>query len=87
MRERGLVDDGVHIVTTIHDCQIVDAFPVEKHDLPVDHILTPTRHYETNTKMPKPEGIYWDFISVGTLRAIPVLSELKATISRNRTQA
>lgn len=42
LREHDLVDDSVKIATTVHDCQIVEAFPVEEHDIPVDYILTPT---------------------------------------------
>jgi 5-formyltetrahydrofolate cyclo-ligase len=87
LRERGLIDDNARIVTTVHDCQIVDAFKVEKHDLPVDYVLTPTKLHETNTRLPRPKGIYWDLVTAETLRDIPILEELKASISRNKTRA
>lgn len=77
LRERGLVDDKVKIATTVHDCQVVDAFQVEKHDLPVDYILTPTKLHETNTKLPRPKGIYWDLVTAETLLEMPILAELK----------
>jgi len=81
LRESGLIDDRVRIATTIHDCQLVEAFPVEKHDLPIDYILTPTKLYETNTRLPRPKGIYWELVTPEMLRKIPILTELRASLS------
>ena len=81
LRERGLVSDDVKIVTTVHDCQIVKPFPLEKHDLPVDYILTPTGIRETHTTIPKPTGIYWDEITSDMLREMPILKELHNRVS------
>ena len=78
LRESGLVDDNVKIATTVHDCQLVDAFPVERHDLPVDYVLTPTKLYETKTRFPRPKGIYWELVTPEMLRKIPILAELRA---------
>jgi 5-formyltetrahydrofolate cyclo-ligase len=86
LRERGLVDDDVKIATTVHDCQVVSDFQVEKYDLPVDYVLTPTKLHETNTKLPRPKGIYWDLVTTERLREIPLLRELRA-FSENMTQA
>ena len=77
LRESGLVDDNVKIATTVHDCQLVDAFPVERHDLPVDYVLTPTKLYETKTRFPRPKGIYWELVTPEMLRKIPILQELR----------
>jgi 5-formyltetrahydrofolate cyclo-ligase len=79
LRERKLVNDDVRIVTTVHDCQVVGTFPTEKHDIPVDCILTPARVYETNTVLPKPNGIYWELVTEEMLRKMPVLEELRRT--------
>jgi 5-formyltetrahydrofolate cyclo-ligase len=78
LRESGLVDDNVKIATTVHDCQLVDEFPVERHDLPVDYVLTPTKLYETKTRLPRPKGIYWELVTPEMLRKIPILEELRA---------
>jgi len=75
------VNDETTIVTTIHDCQLVQGFPSEKHDLPLDYVLTRKRIYETNTKLPKPKGIYWELVTEEMIRRIPILEEL-----RKRTQ-
>jgi 5-formyltetrahydrofolate cyclo-ligase len=77
LHECGLVNDETKILTTIHDCQVVHAFPTEKHDLPVDYILTPTKIYETNTKLPRPKGIYWELVTQEMIRRMPVLEELR----------
>ena len=77
LRESGLIDDNVRIATTVHDCQLVEAFPVEKHDLPVDYVLTPTKLYETKTRLPRPRGIYWELVTSEMLRKIPILAELR----------
>jgi 5-formyltetrahydrofolate cyclo-ligase len=78
LRESGLVDDKVRIATTVHDCQLVDAFPVERHDLPVDYVLPPTKLYETKTRLSRPKGIYWELVTPEMLRKIPVLAEVRA---------
>jgi 5-formyltetrahydrofolate cyclo-ligase len=78
LRECGLVNDSVRIVTTVHDCQLVDAFPVEKHDIPVDYVLTPTEMYETHTRLTRPKGIYWELVTDEMLRRMPILEELRA---------
>jgi 5-formyltetrahydrofolate cyclo-ligase len=78
LRESGLVDDNVKIATTVHDCQLAGAFPVERHDLPVDYVLTPTKLYETKTRLPRPKGIYWELVAAEMLRKIPILEELRA---------
>lgn len=79
LRERKLVNDDVKIVTTVHDCQVVGTFPLKKHDIPVDYILTPTRVHETNPVTPKPTGIYWELVTEEMLRSMPILKELRRT--------
>ncbi|GLT67453.1 hypothetical protein SLA2020_397630 [Shorea laevis] len=63
LRYMGAIDDSTPVVTSVHDCQLVDDIPVEKlliHDVPVDIICTPTQLIYTSTSIPKPQGIYWD---------------------------
>jgi 5-formyltetrahydrofolate cyclo-ligase len=76
LRERGLVDDNVKIVTTVHDCQIASSFPVAAHDIPVDYILTPTRVHETSTILPRPRGIFWELVTPEMIGRMPILGEL-----------
>ncbi|KAJ8762764.1 hypothetical protein K2173_017579 [Erythroxylum novogranatense] len=60
LRYMGAIDDSTPVVTSVHDCQLVDDIPVEKlliHDVPVDIICTPTQVIFTRTVIPKPQGL------------------------------
>ncbi|KAI4346529.1 hypothetical protein L6164_007418 [Bauhinia variegata] len=85
LRYMGAIDDSTPVVTSVHDCQLVDDIPVEKlliHDVPVDIICTPTQVIYTQTSIPKPQGIYWDKLSPEKLGQIRILRELKKRIER-----
>ena len=48
------------VVTTVHDCQVVDDMPpgeLTKHDVPVDVIVTPTRVIRVSERVGKPSGV------------------------------
>jgi 5-formyltetrahydrofolate cyclo-ligase len=75
LRELGLVDDTVYVVTTVHDVQIVDHVPLEPHDLTVDIIATPRRIYFVKPRPPKPKGIIWEIL--GEKAGLGVIRELK----------
>ncbi|XVE60105.1 hypothetical protein DITRI_Ditri05aG0100400 [Diplodiscus trichospermus] len=89
LRYMGAIDDSTPVVTSVHDCQLVDDIPVEKllvHDVPVDIICTPTQVIYTNTAIPKPQGIYWEKLSPEKLGQIWILKELKSRIERKTGQ-
>ncbi|MBA0850020.1 hypothetical protein Goshw_024259 [Gossypium schwendimanii] len=89
LRYMGAIDDSTPVVTSVHDCQIVDDIPVEKllvHDVPVDIICTPTQVIFTNRTIPKPQGIYWDKLSPEKLGQIRILRELKSRIEQETGQ-
>ena len=83
------VNENTIIVTTVHDCQILDLSNelFEPHDIPVDIIVTPTQTIVVNPRIKKPTEIIWSSISKRRLAAIPVLSEIKQAeeklVSRN----
>ncbi len=79
LRELNLVDDATPIVTTVHDIQVLgeNTIPREKHDLPVDYIVTPSRIIKTTNPFPKPKGIYWDLLPDKKINEVPVLKKLK----------
>ncbi|XP_055504880.1 methenyltetrahydrofolate synthase domain-containing protein isoform X13 [Leucoraja erinacea] len=61
MVSMGSIDEKTVVVTTVHDCQLLD-IPEElmdNHDLIVDYILTPTQVITTDCKRSKPQGIIW----------------------------
>jgi len=77
-REAGLVQRKTPIVTTVHDLQVLDEeLPVLAHDIPVDYVITPTKVIETHTKLPRPEGVYWEYLTNGQIDAIPYLKQIR----------
>ncbi|GAU41125.1 hypothetical protein TSUD_288150 [Trifolium subterraneum] len=89
LRYMGAIDDSTLVVTSVHDCQLVDDIPIEKlliHDVPVDIICTPTQVIFTHTSIPKPKGIYWDKLSPEKLGQIRILRELKRRIEQETGQ-
>jgi 5-formyltetrahydrofolate cyclo-ligase len=79
VREAKLVGARTPIVTTVHDLQVLDEeFPLLPHDIPVDFIVTPTTVLDTKTRLPKPKGIYWEYLSNEQIDAIPYLRVIKS---------
>lgn len=80
-REARLVKRTTPIATTVHDVQVVDEeLPVLPHDIPVDYIVTPTAVIETDTTLPRPKGIYWEYLPEEKIDEIPYLEQVR----RNR---
>ena len=79
LRELKLVSKDTLIATTVHDLQIVKHIPMQKHDLPVDYIATPTKTIKTEQAYEKPKGIYWELIDNKKLEEIPLLKELASS--------
>ncbi|MBI4481429.1 MAG: 5-formyltetrahydrofolate cyclo-ligase [Acidobacteria bacterium] len=77
-RQRKLLTEKTPVLTTVHPLQLVEEeIPVLPHDIPVDYIILPEEIIETNTRLPKPQGIYWEFLDEEKIQAIPVLVELR----------
>jgi 5-formyltetrahydrofolate cyclo-ligase len=82
-RQSGLVRPTTPIVTTVHDIQVLDRkLPGVAHDIPVDYVITPTKVIATRTKLPRPEGIYWDYLPEEKIAAIPYLKALRSSKTR-----
>lgn len=80
MMEMGAVNEDTVVVTTVHDCQIVNNLPAElfeAHDVPVDIIVTPTQTIIVNPKLKKPPGIIWNILSHRRLKSMQILQQLK----------
>jgi hypothetical protein len=74
------VNENTVIVTTVHDCQILNNLPnnlFNQYDVPVDIIVTPTQTIVINPRFKKPTEIIWSAISKRKLAAIPILNEIK----------
>ena len=75
----------VLVVTTVHECQIVNDIPADsltKHDVPVDIIVTPERVIRVPNRVAKPCGVHWDLLSQQKLNQIKVLRDLKQDIEQ-----
>lgn len=75
LRELGLGEPPV--ATTVHPIQIREELPVERHDVPLDWIVTPQEVIETNTRMEKPDGIDWSILDDEDMDKIPLLKRFK----------
>lgn len=79
-KEFGIVNEDTPIITTVHQLQIVDfELPMEKHDVPLDYIITRDNIIATNTNFSKPAGIDWNKIG-DKIKEIPLLQKLKKSI-------
>jgi len=76
-REARLVKPTTPIVTTVHDLQVLDEdLPVLPHDIPVDFVVTPSAVLETHTPLPRPKGVYWEYLTHDQIHSIPYLKQL-----------
>jgi len=79
---RELGNPAVPLATTVHDLQVVEAFPVEAHDTPLTLIATPDAVIEVKRRRRAPRGIDWQRLPPEALEEMPVLAELRARRGR-----
>lgn len=77
LRQFGKVDERTPIATTVHDLQVVESLPLERFDVAVDLIVTPTRVIEVRDRPPRPDRILWDLLPEEKLEAIPLLRAMQ----------
>lgn len=78
--EAGAITEKTLIATLVHDSQVVDSLPTnlfQKHDVPVDLIVTPTEVIRVAKRLPRPTGLYWELISERRLKIVAGLELLK----------
>ena len=81
MRKMGAVNEDTLVITTVHDCQIMNDLPSDlfkTYDVPVDVIVTPTQTIVVNPKLKKPDTVIWSILSNRRLKSMPILQQLKA---------
>ena len=73
------VDADTTVATTVHDSQIVNDGDIkpDRHDVPLDLVVTPTRTISTKTAAEQPAGLYWDDLATEKIDEIPVLQRLQ----------
>jgi 5-formyltetrahydrofolate cyclo-ligase len=78
LTEEKKIGRNTPIVTSVHPLQIVDEpMPMTEHDIPLNAIVTPNEIIEILLNLPRPKGIYWDFLPSEKIAAIPVLKNRK----------
>jgi len=76
-REYRIVDKDTPTVTTVHPLQVIDyGLPMEKHDVPMDYIITRSDVIKTDTSYSKPKEIDWNIIG-DKIKEIPILKKIK----------
>jgi 5-formyltetrahydrofolate cyclo-ligase len=77
--ERGLVATRTPVLTTVHPLQIVPG-PIERrpHDLVLDRIVTPDGVLSCRRALPRPRGIYWEYLDEEKIAAVPALAQLRS---------
>ena len=84
LREQGLVDERVPVVTTVHSLQVVESIPLEPFDVPVDIFATEKELFKTPSK-PKPQGLLLEYLTPEKVVDTPYLLEyLKETGRLNK---
>lgn len=59
LREFGIISEDIPTISTVHPLQIVEYnLPMEKHDVPLDYIITRDSIIKTDTTYEKPTKIY-----------------------------
>jgi len=86
--ELGLVPSSALIVTTVHDIQIVEdeSLPLQKHDFPLDLIITPSQVIEIESRHARPRGVTWSAVRDEQYQNIPFLSKLRSQLEDDRVQ-
>jgi len=79
LSELRLLDERTPIATTVHESQIVDAVPMEAHDIKLDIIATPNRTLRTNATRAGRGSLVWNLVTEAMIHEIPVLKELHGT--------
>lgn len=80
MVKMGAITQDTTIITTVHDCQIVDSLPptlFKEYNVPVDIIVTPTQTIIVNPRLQKPTDIIWHMLTERRQKTMQVQQQLK----------
>ncbi len=79
--EFGILEELGHqrvpVVTTVHELQVVDGFPIDDHDIGLSVIATPDRTIDIDAPPQPTGGIDWAQLDDEALAEMPVLKRLK----------
>jgi 5-formyltetrahydrofolate cyclo-ligase len=76
LTEENKIARDTPIVTSVHPLQIVnEEIPMTDHDIPLTAVITPEEIIETQSRSPRPKGIYWTMLPSKKIAEIPVLKK------------
>ncbi len=76
LRELNVIDKSTPVATTIHDVQLVEGIPMERHDVPADYVATPKELIVAEGRYEKPPGVFWELLTIDEIKASPILRRL-----------
>ncbi|XP_060069132.1 methenyltetrahydrofolate synthase domain-containing protein-like [Ylistrum balloti] len=79
MKSMGAIDDNTIVISTVHDCQVLDIPEslMTPHDVQVNYIVTPTEIIKCDCKRSQPKGIIWSYITPKKMRQVAILRRLR----------
>jgi 5-formyltetrahydrofolate cyclo-ligase len=84
LADSGLLREGVPLVTTIHQLQLLHQdLPETEHDFRVDWIATPDEISRAPGRNREPSTIRWEQLTKGKVASIPVLARLAAQLHKS----
>jgi 5-formyltetrahydrofolate cyclo-ligase len=81
LRQGGLIQAEIPIVTTVHALQIVPSaeLPMRVHDWSLTWIVTPDEAIATAAQRTQPPGLLWEHLRPEQFATIPVLRTLRSS--------
>ncbi|RDD53573.1 MAG: 5-formyltetrahydrofolate cyclo-ligase [Candidatus Korarchaeota archaeon NZ13-K] len=80
--EVGAISRSTPVATTVHDLQILEEVPMERQDMPVNLIVTPTSVLRTDRR--GEPRILWELVTPELEEEIPLLGELRRKLPERR---
>lgn len=79
MKSIGAIDDNTIVVSTVHECQVMDIPEsiMQPHDVLVNYIVTPDEIIKCDCKQAQPSGVMWSLLTPEKMQKIPVLKRLR----------
>jgi 5-formyltetrahydrofolate cyclo-ligase len=77
LQEIGSVNEGTPIIALVDDLQVREEVSMERKDVAVDFICTPTRVIQIERHLERPSKILWDLLAERTIKGMRPLKELR----------
>ena len=86
-REFKKISARTPVITTVHPLQVIDEeIELMPHDIPLDFIITPDEIIDCDTSLPKPRGVYWNYLDDEKVNEIPLLLKIRPSGSKKTSR-